>query len=169
MIKNWNDCDNTLREVALIDIAVSDADNARQQTILDAELEYKKATAPSLAKRETLIEELEGYYRTRRKEVESSGKRSMDLTFGRLGMRLGKKKLALAKGWKWARVLTAIKERWQKNGDLLEALVKTKESVNKDAVKTRLTEDDLTAVGLRLKQGDEFFFETFPEKAKEAA
>lgn len=167
MIKTWNDCDNMLREIALIDIAASDADGTRKQTIIDAELEYKKATAPSLAKRETLVEELEGFYRSRRKEVETSGKRSLDLNFGRLGMRLGKPTLALAKGWKWDRVLAAIKERWSRNTDLLKALITTKESVNKDVVKSRLNEEDLAMVGLRVKQGDEFFFETFPDKAKD--
>lgn len=169
MLKNWNDCDYMLREIALIDIAVSEADGTRKQIILNAELEYKKATAPSLARRETLVEELEGFYRAKRKEVEVGGRRSIDLNFGRLGMRLGKPTLSLAKGWKWERVLQAIKERWSRNTELLKVLVTTKESVNKDGIKSHLDEDALAQVGLRLKQGDEFFYETYPEKAKQAA
>jgi hypothetical protein len=169
VLKNWNDCDNMLREIALIDIAVSEADGTRKQAILNSELEYKKATAPSLARRETLIEELEGFYRSKRKEVEVGGRRSIDLNFGRLGMRLGKPTLALAKGWKWERVLEAIKDRWARNAEMLKVLVTTKESVNKDGLKSHLNEEAMAQVGLRLKQGDEFFFETYPEKAKQAA
>lgn len=169
MINNWNDCDNVLREIALIDLAVSRAETAKQRAMLDAETQYSAATAPLLARREEMAAEVESFYRANRKEVEASGKRSKELSFGRIGMRLGNPTLALAKGWKWEKVLAAIKERWSRQPDLLKSLVTVKESVNKEGVKSRLDEAGMAAVGLRLKQEDEFFIETFPEKVRQAA
>jgi hypothetical protein len=73
--------------------------------------------------------------------------------------------------WKWDRVLDAIKKRFARNQDRIDQIVITKESVNKDAVKSAgFTEDELAAIGVKVKQADEFFFEPFPDKAvKEAA
>lgn len=162
-MQDWNDADRKLREIALIDVKVAKASGERDHKQLDAQTEYARVTAPLLATREVLANELEIFYRSQRKKVEAEGKRSIDLNHGRLGMRLTKPALALLKGWKWEKVLYALKERWGKKPDLLEALVTTKETVNKDGVKVNLSEEDLAKVGLKIKQDDEFFLEVFPD------
>ncbi|GMU21171.1 MAG: host-nuclease inhibitor Gam family protein [Bryobacteraceae bacterium] len=168
MLNEWKDADETLREIAVIDVVLGEASGRRQESLLVVEEAYKRETAHLVAKKGELVTELEAFYKANRKKVEADGRRSIDLFFGRLGMRKGKPTLALAKGWKWERVLYAIKERWSKNKDLLESLVTTKESVNKEGCKSRLDEEKLALVGLKVKQEDEFYYETFPEKVEES-
>lgn len=168
MLNDWQDADKALREIAVLDLVMTEASARRQEALLVAEEAYKRETAPLATRKAELETELEAFYKANRKKVEADGRRSVDLAFGRLGMRKGKPTLALAKGWKWERVLYAIKERWAKNKDLLESLVTTKESVNKEGCKSRLDEEKLALVGLKVKQEDEFYYETFPEKVQEA-
>lgn len=168
MLNDWKDADQALREIAVIDLMITEASGRRQEALLVAEEAYKVETAELVAKKALRVTELEAFYKANRKKVELDGRRSIDLAFGRLGMRKGKPTLALVKGWKWERVLYAIKERWARNKDLLESLVNTKESVNKEGCKSRLDETQMALVGLKVKQEDEFYYETFPEKVEES-
>lgn len=166
MIETWNDADNKLREIAVIDVVMKEAEARKAESLLVIEEVFKTETKDCAAKKTAAIAELEAFYKANRKKVESDGKRSIELNFGRLGMRKGNPTLKLAKGWKWEKVLSAIKERWAKNADLLASLVNTKETVNKDGCKARLDEEKLALVGLKIGQDDEFFYETFPEKVE---
>lgn len=165
-MQSWTDADNTLREIALIDARVADAKAIKEQIQIDAETDFQRMTAPLSATREVLVGQLEAFYKKHRKAVEAEGKRSIELAFGKLGMRKGNPTLKTLKGWKWDDVLAEVKAVFAKKPDMLEALVNTKESVNKDGVKAALQESDLAKLGLKLKQDDEFWFETFPEKVK---
>jgi len=168
MLRNWEEFDSTLREIALIDLDVEECDRIRDKEILEARMRHDEKTKPLLAKRAELAGELEAYYKAHRREVEKTGKRSVELRFGRAGMRKGNPRLALMKGWKWEKVLVAIKERWGRTA-LFQHLVKVRESVNKDGLKAKLGEEELASIGVRIKQSDEFFFETFPDKVKRSA
>jgi phage host-nuclease inhibitor protein Gam len=170
MLRNWKDFNLMLREIALIDVGVSAAAAERNEAMITAETTYNTATAPLLAKRAALGDELERFYRAHRKEVETDGKRSIELDFGRAGMRKGNPTLSCLKGWKWDRVLDVIKKRFSRNPDRIDQLVITKESVNKDGVKSAgFSEDELAEIGVKIKQADEFFFEPFPDKAVQEA
>lgn len=164
MLNQWKDADEALRKIAVIDVVITEASARRQEALLAAEDAYKISTARLFAEKAALANELEAFYKANRKKVETDGRRSVDLNFGRLGMRKGKPALALLKGWKWDRVLYEIKERWARNKDLLESLVTSTESVNKEGCKSRLDEEQMALVGLKVKQEDEFFYETFPER-----
>jgi phage host-nuclease inhibitor protein Gam len=164
MLNNWNDFDARLREIALIDVAVSEAAATRNEAMIAAETDYNTKASPLLAKRAALGDELEVFYKKHRKEVEAEGKRSIELTFGEAGMRKGNPTLSCIKGWKWDRVLETIKKRFARQADRLEALVTTKESVNKDGVKAAgFTDEELAAIGCKIKQDDEFWFKVFPD------
>lgn len=167
MIKNWNDFDETLKEIALIDIAVTEAGRARDLAMISAETRYKDATATRLATREILAKQLEKFYRVNRREVERTGKRSKDLHFGRVGIRAKAASLKLLKGFKWADVLEALKSSGFPNWS---QYIQTKESVKKEVLKSAgHTAEELASVGVQLKGGEEFFIETYPERAAEAA
>lgn len=166
MLRNWQDFDQMLRDIALIDISVAAAATTRNDAMIAAETTYNTATAPLLAKRAALGDELEAFYLKHRKEVEADGKRSIELSFGKAGMRKGNPRLSCLKGWKWERVIEAIKARFARNRDRLDQLITTKESINKDAVKSAgFDADELAAIGCKIRQDDEFYFEVFPEKA----
>lgn len=168
-MKSWADADAALKQIVELDLQIASADSVLDQQVLDAKAEHNRITAPLIASRLVRVREMEAFYKTQRRKVEADGKRSIDLVYGRLGMRKGKGKLALLKSWKWNDVLAEVKDRFAKKPDLLKQLVKAKESINKDGVKTRLAEEDLAQIGLRLTQPDEFFYETFPEKVRAAA
>jgi hypothetical protein len=168
-MQTWNDADKTLCEIARIDAAVADAKAIKDQIQLEAEGDFQKMTAPLLATKAVYVGELEAFYKTQKKKVEADGKRSVELAFGRLGMRKGNPTLALLKGWKWDKVLAEIKVLFARKADTLKALVNTKESCNKDGIKAQLDADALAKIGLKLTQDDEFYYETFPEKVNTTA
>jgi phage host-nuclease inhibitor protein Gam len=165
MVRNWNDFDNKLKEIALIDIAITEAGRARDLALIGAETRYKDATATRLAARVALVKDLEKFYRANRREAEAGGKKSKEMNFGRAGIRAKAATLKLLRGFKWADVIGAIKENYTQ----WEQFIRTKESVNKDAVKRSMKPEELDSLGMSLKSGEEFFIETFPEKAAEAA
>ena len=161
-MKTWNDANDALRQIAVLDGQVTDAAAIRDQQVLDAQTDYARITSGMTAQRAQLVEELEDFYRKQKKSVEADGRRSVELEFGKLGMRKGNPTLKLLKGWKWERVLSAAKHIFSDNKDLLSALVTTKETPNKDGIKSRLDEVGLARIGCRIVQEDEFWFETFP-------
>ncbi len=171
MLRNWNDFNLMLRDIALIEVSVSEAAAKRNEAMIEAETTYNSTTAPLLAKKAALSDELERFYKAHRKEVEVDGKRSIDLDFGRAGMRKGNPTLKCLKGWKWEGVLEAIKLHFARSKDRLDQFITMKESVNKEAVKSFGFEaDELAAIGVKIKQTDDFYYEVFPDKAvKEAA
>ncbi|MFB3828936.1 MAG: host-nuclease inhibitor Gam family protein [Bryobacteraceae bacterium] len=164
MIRNWNEFDRKLKEIALLDLSCAEHARVRDLAVIAATTQYDSETKPLLKIRDNITADLEEFYRTHRKEAETGGKKSIELNFGRAGIRLGNPTLALAKGMTWGQVIGKIKARiaqW-------EPFIRSKEEVNKEALKAKPAEE-LAALGLRIKQGEEFWFETFPDKAVDAA
>jgi hypothetical protein len=164
MIRNWNDFDERLKQVALIDIAVTEAGRARDLRLIAAETKYKDATAEVVAARGQIMGDLEKFYRANRKEVEAGGKKSKDLNFGAAGIRATAASLRLRKGVKWPAVVAAIKAAYTS----WERFVAVTEKVKKEELK-RLPDTELAELGLSAKGGEEFWVETYPEKAAAAA
>jgi phage host-nuclease inhibitor protein Gam len=162
MIINWTDFDHKLREIALLDLSVAEHARVRDLALVNAQTTFDASTASTIAIRTRLAGELETFYRMHRKEVEEvQGKKSVELTFGRAGLRSKAASVAFLKGYKLIQVIAAIKQHTTKWSNL----IRTKESLNKPELK-KLDADTLAKYGLKMKPaGDEFFFETFPEKA----
>lgn len=166
-VTSWDDFDQKLREVALIDLDVTDAGRDRDLALIEAQTAYDRATATRLATREVIEAALEKFYRANRKEVEAGGKRSVELTFGRAGIRAKAATLRTRRGVKWSDVVARIKDTvigW-------ERFIQTKESVKKDEVKRGIAAGVIAeeVVGVTAKAGEEFFVETFPEKVERAS
>lgn len=162
-METWKDVDEKLKEISVIDLVTSEAEAVRKEALLVAETAYATATGGLTEKRKLIAAEIARFYRAHRKEVEKDGKRSIDLTYGRLGMRKGNPVLKRLPKWKWEDVTVAIKEEFAKRRDLLRILIKTKESLNKQAIKSKLLVADLSKIGLKVQQQDEFFIEVFPQ------
>ena len=78
------------------------------------------------------------------------------------GFRLGNGTLALLnRKWKWDDVLAAVKAKGWRH------LVVTKESVDKDAIKTQLTDAQRAEIGTRISQEETFYIEPKREEAPE--
>ena len=165
-MKTWSDFDTKLRDVAVIDLKLAETARHRNETQLAAQTLYDAVARPLMASRGCVVAELERFYRANRKQVEADGRKSIELNFGRAGLRLGNPTLALRKGWNWDKVLQAIKDRWKKRPECIAV----KETVNKEAVKAvGATEEELKELGLRIKQDEEFFVETYTDKVDQAA
>jgi phage host-nuclease inhibitor protein Gam len=165
MFRNWEDFNKALRRVALIDLRVAEADQKRQTAILEITKIFEQQTAVALKDRADVIEQLEIFYRAHRKEVEAEGRRSMEFTYGKAGMRKGAPKLTLRKRWNWEKVKDALRLAFA-DGRFL----RVKEDVDKEAVKAAaLPEEQLAELGLRIVQEEEFWFETYPDRAADAA
>lgn len=147
---------------ALADIAAARRELAR------LELAFKEETA---ALKQQLAEDAEPH-RQRIAALEQAllifadsgrdkifGKRkSIALNFGSIGYRAATAVQTLKKSITWARVLQLIKER------AVDA-VRIKEEVDKDKLRA-LPADELAAVGCKLVQTDDFFYEVNDENAK---
>jgi phage host-nuclease inhibitor protein Gam len=164
MIRNWDEFNRKLKQVALIDVSVAEHTRVRDLALVNAQAEFDRSTKPALAVRATIAKELEQFYRKHRKEVEETGKRSIDLTFGRAGFRARAATLRLMKGFKWPDVIAAIKARCLSSA--ADQYIRTKETVKKEELKKAgLDAGTLEQLHVTVKGGEEFFFETFPEKA----
>jgi phage host-nuclease inhibitor protein Gam len=162
-VSNWDECNEALRRIALIDLTVKRAAAAKEASMLATENRFKEATQEPIATRAELEGFVEAFARAHRKEIEAGGRKSLALNFGAVGFRMSKPKLALRKGVKWPEVVTAIKAKF---AALASHLISTKEEPNKEGIKACLTNEQMAEVGVSLKQAEEFFIETFPERVE---
>lgn len=101
-----------------------------------------------------LLAQCETYALANRSSLLTEGKKSSETSLCRFGFRVGNPTLALLnRKWKWATVIDAL------NAKGLSLYVKTKESVDKDALKAQLNDEELAGVGCRIKQAEDFWVE----------
>jgi phage host-nuclease inhibitor protein Gam len=161
IIEDLTQFDSALREIAIIDLRVAEANVTRKDEILVAEGKFTSRAGLLLGRRELLAEQLELYYRANRAELEKGKKKSIELQFGRAGIKISAPSLRLLKKWTWGSVLSAITD----GGLPWAGFTRTTKSVDKNALKAaKLTPVELEVIGLKLHQKEEFFFETFPTK-----
>jgi hypothetical protein len=164
MIRSWDEFDVRLREIGLIDAAVTEAGRLRDLAVIAAEGDYKASVGFYAARRVVVLKDMEKFYRANRKQVEADGAKSKRLHFGIAGLRKSPPKLKRLKGFTWAKVIDKIRELrfdWA-------AFVEVKYSLKKDALKrSTLTAEELVELGCKISQDEEFFVETLPEMIAE--
>lgn len=161
VIQNLAEFDGTLREVALIEAKIAGADVDRKNDIITAEGKFAARTKTLVERRALLAEQMELYYRANRAEMEKGGKKSRELRFGRVGIKISAPSLRPLKGWSWGKVLAALKGT---------EFIRMKEEVDKQLIKAaKLPAGTLAGYGLKVHQTETFFFETYPQKAEENA
>lgn len=162
------DADEKLRRMAEIDILLADCKAARDAAVLDAETAYSDRANPLADEQKRLINELERIYKSNRAAIEEKGARSVELIFGRIGYRKSTGQLSCMKGVKWPQVLAQLKEHYRDNKEMLLKVIRTKETVIKDALKSQLKPEMLPIFGLKVTYPERFFVETFPDRLKDA-
>lgn len=106
----------------------------------------------------------EKYAEQHRSEILASGRKSAETALAVYGFRLGNPTLkTLNKRWTWDAVLDAVKARFKGR------FVRTKEEVDKDALKAQLDDEQLASVGCRVEQREDFFVEAKDQPATESA
>lgn len=159
VIENLQQFDNALREIAKLEARIGVFEFQRREAIIAAESKFKTEVSTMAANRQLMIEQLEIYYRANRAELEKKGKNKfITLQFGKAGIRRGAPSIALLKSWKLDAVIQALKDAgWA-------AFIRQREELDKPAVKkANLNTEQLAEFGLRIRQRDEFWFETFPQ------
>lgn len=106
----------------------------------------------------------EKYAETHRDEVLPGKLKSAETALAVFGFRKGNPTLKpLNKRWTWDSVLEAVKARFKGR------FIRTKEELDKDAIKAQLDDEQLAAIGCRIDQADDFFVEAKEQPTTEAA
>lgn len=147
VFRSWDEVDNALHIVADAENELAKIEAEMNQTICTAKEQADAAAAEhreAIKKQEALIRE----YVTEHKE-ELSGK-SREMTFGKVGFRLSTK-------LKLPKVLDGVIAALKRN--CMQDCIVTRETVNKDILKT-YNEDEILSVGGTLVKEDTFWYET---------
>jgi phage host-nuclease inhibitor protein Gam len=130
---------------------VEKIDKKVNEAILKAKENGKKDSEKLLTEMVRLEKEVEDFSNFYKNEFDKT--RSKILNFATVGFRKSTKLVTLPK-WTWAKVLAKLKEMRYKK------FIKTKESVDKDAIKgSGIDEDQMAVFGCVIKEDDNFWYE----------
>jgi phage host-nuclease inhibitor protein Gam len=161
VLKSYYEVDDALLEIAQIDGRV-----ARSEALVNEQIQAWKdqlvdETDDDLARKERLAKDLQEFCEFHKDEF--TGKRSRELNHGTVGFRLSTALAALGKHT-WASVLDLLKAAQR------TSFIRVKEEIDKEAVRSAdLPADELAAIGMQMKEKDEFYFEATAVKAKSTA
>lgn len=106
----------------------------------------------------------EKYAAEHRAEICPPGRKSNESALAVFGFRLGNPTLkTLSKRWTWESVLEAVRTKFKGR------FVRTKEELDKDALKAQLDDEQLASVGCRIEQREDFYVEAKEQPTPEAA
>jgi phage host-nuclease inhibitor protein Gam len=155
VLTSLDECTAAMRKLAL-----PDADHAVLQGELDRAIaalkkDYEKRLGALEEKRDDLELQLRNYYMSHLAEIEMDGRRSIKLLYGTMGRRWSAPALKLLnKSWTWAAVKDLVATA------LGSAYLRIAEpELDKEKLKTELSEEQLTAVGLKIDQTETFYVE----------
>jgi len=158
LLTSLEDVNNILAKIAALQSHAEEREAKMNSLILKVKNRYE----PEINNTKKIIEELESelayFGRSNRKLFKDQ--RSIKLTYGKIGFRLGNISLALVdkKNWTWDRV----KEKFQDLFSTKYVTIKTQLQKNKiiDDVKAeKLNDEQLAACGISIKRGEAFFYE----------
>ena len=159
-----DDCTQAMGDLlqAVTDLEVLTAE--RDMAVAAAGAKFEPIMDDAKTRRDTLQAALRDYYMAHVDELEKDGRRSIQLTNGRMGRRLAPPKLGLLnRSWTWGVVLVRLRERFGSRFLRLRD-----PEIDKDLVKAELTGEELTALGMKLDQDETFYAEParLPAEAK---
>jgi len=154
--------DVAVDKIATLQVALRILEGKRDKDIQrarDAHAEQIESTSAELKGLAVLAEK---YADEHRGEICPPGRKSNESALAVFGFRLGNPTLkTLNKRWTWESVIEAVRSRFAGR------FIRTKEELDKDALKAQLTDEQLASVGCRIEQREDFFIEAKeqPEKA----
>lgn len=151
-LRNLEECNEALRLIGLAEVEAEKIRACCDEKIAAARREMDVAVAPQLAKIDQLSAALEAYYREHIDEVETNGRKSIELSNGKIGRRASSELKPLPKTT-WA----AVVERLKAAG--MEEFIRVKESPDREALRAQIDAENLHVVGCRLIENDTFWWE----------
>lgn len=156
-LKSWQDVDDTLRQIAVLNRQLAAIEAKQNERIDRIKHETAEQADPVRATLKALGADLKDYAERHREAF--GGAKTRALTFGRVGFRQSTR-LVIANV---ANTLQALRELG------LIAFVRSKHEPDKEAMRERLSDDELEAVGARRHTADEFWFEVDETRLGEVA
>lgn len=153
-LKSWEEADGALKQIREAEIVLGKIAADAEESIIDIRDQAEKKAKPFRDEIEKLELQLKEFTITNKADLKG---RTREMAFGSVGFRMSTK-LVLPK------VVGTVIKQLRKNG--MNDCITTKESVNKDILKT-YDEKTILAVGGRMKKEDAFWYETRQEKITE--
>ncbi|MGH8017022.1 MAG: host-nuclease inhibitor Gam family protein [Opitutaceae bacterium] len=156
--------DKALDNIAMLQVKLRILEGKRDKAIQAIRDEHGPRIDEVAGELKRLVVLAEKYAETHRAEILPTGKKSAETALACFGFRIGNPRLVLLnRKWSWESVLQACKSAFG------ERFVRRTESVDKDALKTQLADDELAQVGCRIEQTEAFFIEAKDQPREEVA
>ena len=149
-LKNWEDVNDALRQIAEATIAIGDIESDMQKQIVGAQKIAEEQSKPYKDKIARLEREIKDFTVEHRDEMGKS--KTKTLTFGEVGFRLSTSVTLPRAKEKLEEIIRKLKARQMTDCIVVE------EKVSKEALK-KYGEDTVHAVGATWKQRDEFGYD----------
>lgn len=164
-INNFDEVDNTLKQIALNDTFIEEQTALMNQQLLSVKEQYEPGIKKRIEENKQLEKEIEKFLKKNKSFFEKI--RSKLLTFGKVGFRLGKKHLDKTKAVTWETVTEKFFELFGSK------YVIVKKTLNKDDVIDAVDKGDLSieqieSTGAVIVQKDRPFYKPFKDKVKDS-
>ncbi|MBN2684984.1 MAG: host-nuclease inhibitor Gam family protein [Pontiellaceae bacterium] len=158
-LETREDFQQALDDAAAMTVEMRQMEADRDVHIQAVQAEYNDEILDIALKINAKLALAEKYAKAHRNEVLSEKKKSGETPLALFGFRAGNPTLALLnRKWSWEEVVTAL----QSAG--LGRFVVIKRTPDKDAMKAKLSDEELAAVGCRVRQNEAFWMEPKLEK-----
>jgi len=146
-----------LQDLLEFTVAAENAIAARDAEVVAVQQKHNPAIGENQEKIAALTEEIEQFYRRNRKNLETDGKKSVQLSCGLVGLRepTNPALQPLNPKYSWTRIERAVRRLYRERF-FHKAKAPT---LDKAKLKSELTADQLAAVGLTLAAAENFFIE----------
>ncbi len=152
-LESIEECTAAMRRLLMATLDLEKEEAARDGEIALAIKQHEKRIRALGEKLKDLELQLQNYYMTHLGELETGGKKSVQLQYGVMGRRKGNSSLRLLnRSWTWVAVLAKLREKFRN-----KFLRLPDPEVDKDKVKTELPEERLGEFGMKLSQAENFY------------
>ncbi|MCC6301788.1 MAG: host-nuclease inhibitor Gam family protein [Gammaproteobacteria bacterium] len=148
-----DDCTAAMASLLVAETELEKLTATRDQDVAATSAMYEPAIDKFRARHSELTLALKTYYYAHLPECEQDGAKHLQLPNGVMGRRLNPPKLVpLSRNWTWAAILVRLRERFGSR------FLRTRDpEIDRDLVKSELTEEQLHDVGLDLAQDETFY------------
>ena len=148
------ECQEAMRLLRLAVIAQERLEGSRDKKVAGIVEAYAPEITARVSARADLGLQLQNYYMAHLEELEQNGKKSVQLTHGVIGRRLGNPAVKLLnKSWTWDSVLAKLLAEFG-----LQFIRTPAPEVDKAQIKKAdLTAEQLKTVGLKIQQDEDFY------------
>ncbi|MBN2685085.1 MAG: host-nuclease inhibitor Gam family protein [Pontiellaceae bacterium] len=158
-LKTRNEFEAALDDVAAMTVEQRKLEAERDERIQAVQEQFNDDILDIALKVKAKLALAEKYAKAHRNEVLNEKKKSGETPLALFGFRTGNPSLVLLnKKWNWDEVTETLQETG------LGKFVVTKRTPDKDAMKAKLSDEELAAVGCRIKQSESFWVEPKLEK-----